>query len=112
MQALPHDMIGIALTNASPLVAPTFSTDRLLGTNPIAVAIPAGEQPPLVVDMATTTVATVSWKSCNEKSNPPPPGGYRTRPVTPPPILRKYRGAGPCSRWEVILRTVATRATA
>jgi LDH2 family malate/lactate/ureidoglycolate dehydrogenase len=41
MMALSHDMIGIAMTNASPLVAPTFSIERLLGTNPIAVAIPA-----------------------------------------------------------------------
>lgn len=57
MMALENDMIGISLTNASPLVSPTFSKDRLLGTNPISVAIPAGDQPPMVVDMATTTVA-------------------------------------------------------
>lgn len=57
MMALPHDMIGIAMTNASPLVAPTFSLERLLGTNPIAVAIPADRQPPFVADMATTTAA-------------------------------------------------------
>ena len=57
MMALPHDMIGIAMTNASPLVAPTFSTERLLGTNPIAVAIPAGNFPPFVADFATTTAA-------------------------------------------------------
>ncbi len=54
---LKKDMIGIAMTNASPLVAPTFSKEKLLGTNPIAVAIPAGEQPPFVVDMATATAA-------------------------------------------------------
>src|SRR5260370_29668827 len=35
MMALPYDMIGMAMTNASPLVAPTFSVERLLGTNPI-----------------------------------------------------------------------------
>jgi LDH2 family malate/lactate/ureidoglycolate dehydrogenase len=38
MMALEEDMIGIAMTNASPLVAPTFSVERLLGTNPICVA--------------------------------------------------------------------------
>ena len=43
MMALPHDMIGISMTNASALVAPTFSRDKMLGTNPIAVAIPAGK---------------------------------------------------------------------
>ncbi|MEL7588197.1 MAG: Ldh family oxidoreductase [Prolixibacteraceae bacterium] len=57
MMALEHDMIGIALTNASPLVSPTFSKSRYLGTNPIAVAIPALTEPPFVMDMATTTVA-------------------------------------------------------
>ena len=57
MMALEHDMIGIALTNASPLVAPTFSIERLLGTNPICVAIPAGKEPAFVADMATTTAA-------------------------------------------------------
>jgi LDH2 family malate/lactate/ureidoglycolate dehydrogenase len=57
MMALEHDMIGIAMTNASPLVAPTFSVERLLGTNPIAVAIPADTQPPFVADFATTTAA-------------------------------------------------------
>ena len=46
MLALEHDMIGIAMCNTSPLVAPTFSAEKLLGTNPIAIAIPAGKQPP------------------------------------------------------------------
>ena len=57
MMALEHDMIGIAMTNASALVAPTFSIEKMLGTNPIAVAIPAGNQPPFVADFATTTAS-------------------------------------------------------
>jgi LDH2 family malate/lactate/ureidoglycolate dehydrogenase len=57
MLALPHDMIGIAMTNASPLVAPTFSTERMLGTNPICFAFPAGTHPPVVIDMATSAAA-------------------------------------------------------
>jgi L-2-hydroxycarboxylate dehydrogenase (NAD+) len=57
MMALEHDMIGMSMTNASPLVSPTFSTERMLGTNPIAVAIPANRQPPFVADFATTTAA-------------------------------------------------------
>ena len=55
--ALEEDMIGIVMTNASALVAPTFSIERLLGTNPICVAIPAGAEPPFVADLATTTAA-------------------------------------------------------
>ncbi len=57
MMALKEDMIGMAMTNASALVAPTFSNERMLGTNPIAVAIPANEQPAFVADFATTTAA-------------------------------------------------------
>jgi LDH2 family malate/lactate/ureidoglycolate dehydrogenase len=57
MMALKHNMIGICLTNANPLVAPTFSISRMMGTNPIAVAIPALKQPPFVADFATTPIA-------------------------------------------------------
>ena len=55
--ALKEDMIGWAMTNSAPLVVPTFSKEKLLGTNPIAVAIPAQSQPPFLADFATTAVA-------------------------------------------------------
>ncbi len=74
MKALAHDMIGIAMTNASPLVAPTHSLDRLLGTNPIAVAIPAGEQPDFVADFATTTAANGKLEILQRKQQPAPAG--------------------------------------
>jgi len=57
MMALEQEMIGIAMTNASALVAPTYAAEKLLGTNPIAVAIPAGDEAPFVADFATTTAA-------------------------------------------------------
>ncbi len=56
MMALEHGMIGLSLTNADALVLPLFGRQRRLGTNPIAVAIPAGVQPPFLLDMATSTV--------------------------------------------------------
>ncbi len=56
MMALPEDMIGISLTNSRPLVAPTYGSRPTIGTNPIAVAIPAGEEHPYVLDMATSIV--------------------------------------------------------
>jgi LDH2 family malate/lactate/ureidoglycolate dehydrogenase len=74
MKALAHDMIGIAMTNASPLVAPTHSLNRLLGTNPIAVAIPAGEQPDFVADFATTTAANGKLEILQRKQQPAPIG--------------------------------------
>ena len=74
MMALQHDMIGITMTNASPLVAPTFSTERLLGTNPICVAVPAGEEPPFVADLATTTAANGKLEILQRKSLRAPEG--------------------------------------
>jgi LDH2 family malate/lactate/ureidoglycolate dehydrogenase len=75
MMALEHDMIGIVMTNANPLVAPTFSVSKLLGTNPIAVAIPAGAQPPFVADFATTPIARGKLEIFSKK-NMKVPFGY------------------------------------
>ena len=74
MMALEHDMIGMAMTNASPLVAPTFSVERLLGTNPICVAIPAGKQPAFVADFATTTAANGKLEILQRKNAEAPTG--------------------------------------
>lgn len=74
MMALQHDMIGMAMTNASPLVAPTFSSDKMLGTNPIAVAAPAGEQPAFVADLATTTAANGKLEILQRKNLDTPSG--------------------------------------
>src|SRR5690242_13117014 len=58
MMTLPHDMIGIYLAVGSNNHLPPWGgTEPLLGTNPIAVAIPAHEEPPIVLDMAPTVAA-------------------------------------------------------
>jgi L-2-hydroxycarboxylate dehydrogenase (NAD+) len=57
MMALEKDMIGMSMTNANPLVAPTGSVSRMMGTNPIAVAVPANKYPAYVADFATTPIA-------------------------------------------------------
>ena len=57
LMALEHDMTGISMTNANPLVVPTFSVSKFMGTNPIAVAIPTMKQPPFIADFATTPIA-------------------------------------------------------
>ncbi len=57
MLALPHDMIGIAMTNAAPQVVPTFGKRAMLGTNPISIAAPAGDERPFVVDIASSVVS-------------------------------------------------------
>jgi len=83
MMALGEDMIGIAMTNASALVAPTFSVERMLGTNPIAVAIPAGKQPPFVADMATTTAANGKLEILQRKNAEAPLGWVQQKDGTP-----------------------------
>jgi LDH2 family malate/lactate/ureidoglycolate dehydrogenase len=72
MMALEHNMIGIAMTNASAIVAPTFSVERMLGTNPIAVAIPAHNEPPFVADFATTTASNGKLEILQRKNEESP----------------------------------------
>lgn len=92
MMALEHDMAGICLTNANPLVAPTFSVSRMMGTNPVAVAIPALEQPPFVADFATTPVARGKLAVAEKKGEKVPFGFVQDRaglPSDDPAILKE-----------------------
>jgi LDH2 family malate/lactate/ureidoglycolate dehydrogenase len=57
LKALERDLIGWAMTNSTKLVAPLWGAERMLGTNPIAVAFPGYKEPPIVIDMATSAVA-------------------------------------------------------
>lgn len=90
MMALEHEMTGIAMTNANPLVFPTFSIDRLLGTNPISVAVPTGDQPPFVADFATTPIARGKLDLMHKKGISAPAGYVQDKngiPSTDPNIL-------------------------
>ena len=55
--AVKHDMIGVAMCNTAPLTAPTHSSEPLLGTNPIALAIPTAGKYPFLMDMATAEIS-------------------------------------------------------
>ena len=83
MMALKYDMTGIAMTNASALVAPTFSVERLLGTNPIAVAIPAGNEQPFVADFATTTASNGKLEILQRKKRNATNGWVQTKTGKP-----------------------------
>jgi len=74
MMALEHDCIGISMTNAAVLVVPTFGRDAMLGTNPIAVAAPAGQERPFVLDMATSTVPRGKLEVYSRLEKPLPMG--------------------------------------
>jgi L-2-hydroxycarboxylate dehydrogenase (NAD+) len=73
--ALPHDMIGIysAVANANHMPA-WGAAESLLSTNPIAIAVPAGEEPPVVLDIATTVVSYGTVKAYKLQGKPMPEG--------------------------------------
>jgi L-2-hydroxycarboxylate dehydrogenase (NAD+) len=91
MMALKRDMIGMSMTNANPLVAPTLSVTPMMGTNPIAVAIPAGKQPPFVADFATTPIARGKLAVAEKKGEKVPYGFVQDKdgnPSNDPAILK------------------------
>src|ERR1700720_3911327 len=74
LQALERDMIGWAMTNSSKLVAPLWGMQRMLGTNPLAIAFPAKEEPPIVIDMATCAAAYEKIEMARRKGESIPLG--------------------------------------
>jgi LDH2 family malate/lactate/ureidoglycolate dehydrogenase len=76
--ALEHDMIGIAMTNASPLVVPAGASQPYLGTNPICIAVPAGRNKPFILDMATSAAANGKLEIAQRKNKPIPFGWAQT----------------------------------
>ncbi|MBO9154896.1 Ldh family oxidoreductase [Chitinophaga sp. GCM10012297] len=94
MMALEQDMIGMAMTNASPLVAPTFATERMLGTNPIAVAIPAATQPAFVADFATTTAANGKLEILQRKEQEAPLGWIQDKNGVPSTNPNELKSGG------------------
>ncbi len=83
MMASDNDMIGWAMTNAAPLVTPTFSKEKLLGTNPIAVAVPAQKNPAFVADFASTAVAYGKMEILQRKGSPAPLGWVQDKEGNP-----------------------------
>lgn len=73
MQALPHDMIGIATTNALPTMAPWGGVDKIVGINPLAAAIPTLEEPPIVLDAAFSYASHGKIRVYHQKGHPIPP---------------------------------------
>lgn len=86
--ALDHDLIGVYLAvGSSNHLPPWGGLDPLLSTNPLAVAIPAGDEPPVVLDMATTVVSYGRIKVAAERGETMPEGWMVDRtgaPLTDP----------------------------
>ncbi len=75
--ATVEDCIGLAFCNLggrTGIVAPFGGTKRLLGTNPLAAGIPLAEEPPIIVDFATSVVAEGKIKIAFNKGTALPPG--------------------------------------
>lgn len=86
--ALEHDMIGLYLAVGSANHLPPWGgLDMLLSTNPLAVAVPAGDEPPIVLDMATTVAAYGKVKTKAQRGETMPVGWMMDRegkPLTDP----------------------------
>ena len=83
MMALKHDMIGVCMTSCPPRTLPTFGAEPRLGTNPIAVAVPAKNDHPFVFDAATSSVAQNKIEIARRLGAKLEPGWLATEDGTP-----------------------------
>ncbi len=104
--ALRHDMIGLSMTNCDPCVAVTGAKTPVIGPNPIAFAVPAGQERPVFLDVATSIVAVTKIMIAKSMGRPVPegwlrdqegqpttdPSGYPERSVLQP--MAGYKGYG------------------
>lgn len=74
LEALKRDQIGWSMTNTTRIVAPLWGAERMLGTNPIAIAFPGKEEPPIVIDMATPAAAFGKIEMALRRNEQLPPG--------------------------------------
>ncbi len=94
MMALEHDMIGFAMTNASPLVAPTHSKERMLGTNPICACFPTANELPFVLDMATSAAANGKLEIAQRKGKDLPNDWVQTKDGLPSNDAHELKNGG------------------
>jgi L-2-hydroxycarboxylate dehydrogenase (NAD+) len=74
LQALPRGLIGWAMTNSPPQVAPLWGAEKMLGTNPMAIAFPALEEPAVVIDLTTSAFAFGKVEDAARRGIPIPEG--------------------------------------
>jgi L-2-hydroxycarboxylate dehydrogenase (NAD+) len=77
MMALEHNCVGLCMTNTNRWTVPTFGRSPVLGTNPLAVAVPAGNERPFVLDMATAIVP-IGKLEMRDRLHQPIPLGWAT----------------------------------
>jgi L-2-hydroxycarboxylate dehydrogenase (NAD+) len=90
LQAIERDMIGWSMTNTTKAVVPFGGAERVLGTNPLAVGVPAGEEPAIVLDMSTCVVPYGKIEMAMRRGEPIPVGwavDREGRPTTDPAAM-------------------------
>ena len=78
VQAISQDCVGFAMCNTRPLMPAPGGAERVVGNNPIAIAIPSDDPVPLVLDMATSEAAMGKIRLA-EKSGQPIPATWAVR---------------------------------
>src|SRR5262249_34934408 len=105
--ALAHDMVGVyGAASSVNHMAPWGGSEALLGTNPIAVAIPAGAEAPVILDIATSLASNGAIRTHEVEGRPMPEGWVQSRndgaPITHPSRINEgiylpmggYKGSG------------------
>ena len=82
MMALKKNMIGISMTNTAPIMAPAGGSEKLIGNNPIAFAIPAGKEIPVVLDISMSVAALGKIILASQRGKKVPPGWGKDRAGT------------------------------
>jgi LDH2 family malate/lactate/ureidoglycolate dehydrogenase len=111
--ALAEDMIGLAATNALPTMAPWGGLDKILGINPLAIAVPAGAELPVVFDAAFSGSSHGKIRVYQQKGAGIPPDwafDAEGRPTTDPTValagllqpIGGYKGTGLALVWGVL----------
>lgn len=98
MLAADSGMLGIVTGNDIPSVAAPNSRGAVLGSNPLAWAVPAGRHPPLLLDMATAAVAGGKVYAAHQRGEPIPPTwliGPDGRPTTDGSLYPQHAALAP-----------------
>lgn len=106
-------LIGMAITNSAPLVAPPGAKAKAIGNQAFAIGAPAGRHPPLLLDMATSAITLARMHEYESRGEPIPPGmalDAAGAPTTDPAAglagvllpMAGHRGFGLALMWEVL----------
>lgn len=116
--AVRSGLIGLAITNSMPLLAPTGGAARLLGNQAYAIGCPAGRHPPLLLDTSNSATSWGRIKLARERGDTLPPGltlGPDGRPTVDPAAALEglllpaggHKGYGLTLMWEILTGVLA-----